>query len=59
MKANNDINKEMSRENRRLRMELARMKGSIFYMKYAKIVILAMMEIIAEMFNNYNKKGDK
>ena len=40
----------------RLYKELLKMKGQIFYMKYARILVLALIEIIAEM---YNKNKDR
>lgn len=36
--------------------KILKMKGTIFYMKYARILILALIEIIAEM---YNKNKDR
>ncbi len=57
MQANENKNKDTKRENRRLRFRLFKMKGRIFYMKYAKIVILALIEIISELFYSYKKSG--
>ena len=36
--------------------KILKMKGTIFYMKYARIFILALVEIIAEF---YNSKHDR
>ena len=41
---------------RRLYAELLKMKGKIFYMKYARILVLALIEIVAEL---YNSKHDR
>ena len=35
----------------RLYRELLKMKGQIFYMKHARVLVLALIEIIAEMYN--------
>ena len=40
----------------RLHAKLLKLKGKIFYMKYARILVLALIEIIAEM---YNSKHDR
>lgn len=37
-------------------LTILKLKGRIFYMKYVKIVILAIMEVIADF---YNRKYDK
>lgn len=36
--------------------KITKLKGKIFYMKYVKIVILAIMEVIADF---YSRKYDK
>ena len=41
---------------RRLYAELLKVKGKLFYMRYARILVLALIEIIAEM---YNKNKDR
>ena len=40
----------------KINMKILRLKGRIFYMKYVKIVILAIMEVIADF---YSRKYDK
>ena len=35
-----------------LRLKILLLKGKIFYMKYLKIVAWALIEIIAELYNN-------
>ena len=40
----------------KINMKILMLKGRIFYMKYVKIVILAIMEVIADF---YSRKYDK
>ncbi len=40
---------------RKLRAELFKTKWSVFYMRYVKILILAIFEIIAEMYGDKKK----
>ena len=40
----------------RLRFKLLKMKWRMFYMRYVKIIILAIVEVIAEL---YSKRGQK
>ncbi len=46
----------MNFEKARICLKILKLKGRILYMKYVKIVILAIMEVIADF---YNKKYDK
>ena len=36
--------------------KILKMKGTIFYMKYARILIWALIEIIAEMYNKHKER---
>ena len=40
---------------RRLKTELFKTKWSMFYMRYVKILIMALFEIIAEMYGDKKK----
>ncbi len=40
----------------KLRFKLLKMKWRMFYMRYIKIIILAIVEVIAEL---YSKRGQK
>lgn len=46
----------MNTEKIKVYLKILRLKGRIFYMKYVKIVILAIMEVIADF---YSRKYDK
>lgn len=46
----------MNFEKVKVYLKILRLKGRIFYMKYVKIVILAIMEVIADF---YSRKYDK
>ena len=46
----------MNFEKIKVHLTILRLKGRIFYMKYVKIVILAIMEVIADF---YSRKYDK
>lgn len=46
----------MNFEKIKVYLKILRLKGMVFYMKYVKIVILAIMEVIADF---YNRKYDK
>ncbi len=46
----------MNFEKIKVYLTILRLKGMVFYMKYVKIVILAIMEVIADF---YNRKYDK
>jgi len=48
--------KSKSERIRKLRWELFRIKWKEFYVKYVRILLLAIIEIIAELYNN-SKKG--
>ena len=38
--------------NAKLKFKILQLKGKIFYMKYLKIAVWALIEIIAELYNN-------
>lgn len=40
---------------RRLKYELLKTKWSVYYMKYVKIVVLALMEVIYELYDKKKK----
>ena len=40
----------------KLYFELLKMKGALFYMRYVKIIILAVFEVIADL---YSRRGDR
>ena len=40
---------------KKLQTELLKMKWSVFYMRYVKIMILALFEIIAEIYGDKKK----
>lgn len=40
----------------KLYIELIRMKGELFYMRYIKVIIMAIVEVIADL---YNRKNDR
>lgn len=42
-------------EIRRLKYELLKTKWSVYYMKYVKIVVLALMEVIYELYDKKKK----
>ena len=46
----------MNTEKCKLLFKITMLRGKIFYMKYIKIIILALMEVIADF---YNRKYDK
>lgn len=46
----------MNFERMRLFWKILKLKGKIFYMRYIKIVVLAIMEVIADF---YTRKYDK
>lgn len=46
----------MNTEKFKLLFKITMLRGKIFYMKYIKIIILALMEVIADF---YNRKYDK
>lgn len=46
----------MNFERIRIGWKILKLRGRIFYMKYVKIVILAIMEVIADF---YSRKYDK
>lgn len=39
----------------KLWIKLLRLRGRLFYMKYGKIIVLAIAEVIAELFYCYKK----
>ena len=46
----------MDTEKTRMLFKIIVLKGRIFYMRYVKIIVLAIMEVIADF---YNRKYDK
>lgn len=46
----------MDTEKIRMLFKIIVLKGRIFYMRYVKIIVLAIMEVIADF---YNRKYDK
>jgi hypothetical protein len=47
------------RKHMRLWMQVVKMKGKIFYMRYVKIIVLAIAEVIAELMYSYTKNEKK
>ena len=46
----------MDTEKTRMLFKIIELKGRIFYMRYVKIIVLAIMEVIADF---YSRKYDK
>lgn len=40
----------------KLHVELIKMKGALFYMRYIKVIVLAIFEVIADL---YDRKNDR
>ena len=47
--------KKQAEKSRKLQHELLKAKWSVFYMRYVKILVLAIMEIIAELYGESKK----
>jgi hypothetical protein len=41
----------------RLYLKIMKLKGKVFYMRYVKIIVLAIMEVIAELYLRRDKES--
>ena len=49
----------LNKKHLRLLWQVVKMKGKIFYMRYMKIILLAIAEVIAELVYSYKRNGKR